>query len=523
MPNQMPTEIQLNHPEIVQEVDVIILGGGLAGLGAAYHLKKSSAQTFVILEANNIPGGRILAGNLHNSNMIETEKDSENVINAGAQWLHGRENPLFEIANKHGLLSDELSEEGLGVYLRNDGYRFNEFLVNKVDFIVGQILEKCESFAQNPNTQESIPKSIGSYFITEFDKRLSEFKSDHEKVLAKQLLDWHIRFQIIDNSCLSIDDVSAKSWGTYSFNGESCQAHINFKKSFYDIIEVLVEEIGKNKIKCNNTVEKICWGLLFNENNADDGKPSNMPKNLILTKNGNVFVAKHVICTFSLGVLKNKMNNMFQPQLPNTHQMAINSMGFAAIDKIFLQFDTAWWGNEKGFQLIFEDSHYENADWTRMISGFDILHPGPPNTLLCWIGGMGAIEMEKQKDEEIIDKILQLLQKFTKSHISKPINYYVTRWHTNPLVCGAYSYCSTKCDDDNILPKNLSIPVFYKNLNIKNCPINVNNVDEHTNDGPLLLFAGEACHDKYYSTAHGAFISGIEQATKVIEYIQNAK
>lgn len=60
-----------------------------------------------------------------------------------------------------------------------------------------------------------------------------------------------------------------------------------------------------------------------------------------------------------------------------------------------------------------------------MISGFDLLQPGPPNTLLGWIGGMGAIEMEKLGDKQIIDKVMQLLEKFTKTQIPKPINYYV--------------------------------------------------------------------------------------------------
>lgn len=60
-----------------------------------------------------------------------------------------------------------------------------------------------------------------------------------------------------------------------------------------------------------------------------------------------------------------------------------------------------------------------------MISGFDILQPGSTNTLLGWIGGTGAIEMEKHSDEQIINKLVQLLEKFTKTQIPKPINYYV--------------------------------------------------------------------------------------------------
>lgn len=35
---------------------------------------------------------------------------------------------------------------------------------------------------------------------------------------------------------------------------------------------------------------------------------------------------------------------------------------------------------------------------------------------------------------------------------------------------------------------------------------------------PLMVFAGEACHDKYYSTAHGAYLSGIEQTKQFLNY-----
>lgn len=43
---------------------------------------------------------------------------------------------------------------------------------------------------------------------------------------------------------------------------------------------------------------------------------------------------------------------------------------------------------------------------------------------------------------------------------------------------------------------------------------------KNSNKLPIVLFAGEACHDKYFSTAHGAFLSGMEQVQKFMdEYI----
>lgn len=36
---------------------------------------------------------------------------------------------------------------------------------------------------------------------------------------------------------------------------------------------------------------------------------------------------------------------------------------------------------------------------------------------------------------------------------------------------------------------------------------------------PRILFAGEACHYSYFSTVHGAFLSGLEQARKLLPFV----
>lgn len=52
------------------------------------------------------------------------------------------------------------------------------------------------------------------------------------------------------------------------------------------------------------------------------------------------------------------------------------------------------------------------------------MNPGPPNTLLGWVGGRGAIEMEKLSDNEIIEDCLNLLSKFTKRAVPTPLRFY---------------------------------------------------------------------------------------------------
>lgn len=422
--------------------------------------------------------------------------DADVFVDAGAQWLHGKQNELYEVAERNDLLRNELSEEGLGEYLRDDGCKVDDFLVKKVDFLVGQILEEAETYAQTDHGY--VPASIGDFLRQQFDMKVStNFKSD-EREIAKQLLDWHIRFQVIDNSCLSIADVSAKLWGTYSFNGESCQAHINTRYGFQAIVDNLVEDIGTQNIIFDKPVAEIRWKD-FNS------------RIIVKCADGTVYTCQHLIVTFSLGVLKASLAKLFQPALPKPYNRSIRNIGFGTIDKIFLQFENAWWEKAEGFQLIWRDEHKDDSHWTRFMTGFDVVTPGPPNTLLGWVGGYGALEMEKLSDEQIISDCIFILEKFTKKTVPQPIRFFCSHWNSNPFIRGAYSYTSVNCDDEPHFQKTVTEPIICSAEHSSQ-----QSTHSAMKTSATLSFAGEAFHDKYFSTVHGAYLSGIEQAKRLL-------
>lgn len=327
---------------IKDHYDAIILGAGISGLGAATVLENYNLK-YLILEAQGKAGGRINTINM--INLDDDRKDaSKSPVDTGAQWLHGRQNCLYELADKNNLLHADLSEEGLGSYVREDGFVFNEYFVKKIDFYIGQILEECEKFAQIDNLEE-YPSSVEKFLLKNFEIVLNNLKTDQEKIEAWQLLDWHFRFQIIDNSCLKMSEVSAKNWGQYSFNGESCQSHINIEKGFQSVVNALIRKLGEKRITYLTEVMNIQWN--YNNN-----------KVLIKCSNNINYTANHVIITFSLGVLKERIQKLFIPKLPEFHHELIERIGFGTINKIFLQFDEPWWHPMEGIQLIWEDSNY---------------------------------------------------------------------------------------------------------------------------------------------------------------------
>ncbi|XP_055705858.1 spermine oxidase isoform X2 [Phlebotomus papatasi] len=476
------------------EDDVIVLGAGLAGIGATLTLQKAGFRTSLI-EAKNQPGGRIRTVPMESLCLDNCANPNDKVIiEAGAQWLHGKQNQLYMEALEIDVLSHELSDEGLGSYTKDDGRILDDFFVKMIDFKIGEILEECETFYFAENLEEFRNLSVEEFLREKFEKSVMPSIEPDKKEDARLLLEWHIRFQVIDNACLKLSEVSARDWGQYSFNGENCQTHINFKNGFGKLINSLVSRIPSNSMEFNCEVIKIDYG-----GDLEDG----MYKVRIETADGRVFKARHCIITFSLGVLKASMKTLFEPQLPGPLQSLIEAYGFGTINKIYLKYENPWWDNDwEGVQFIYNDEMTDH--WTRDMTGFDLLKPGAPNTLIGWIGGEGAIKMECLPDASVIEECTNLLRKFTGKNVPYPSSFFITRWNHDPFIRGAYSFTSvSKC----LLRDNCSLTE----------PLPFLKLPTH----PALLFAGEACHAKYFSTAHGAFASGCEQAAKLVNFYAN--
>lgn len=58
------------------------------------------------------------------------------------------------------------------------------------------------------------------------------------------------------------------------------------------------------------------------------------------------YEADHLIYTPSIGVLKESHERVFSPRLPLSKQQAIQKIGFGAVMKVVLHFNTAWWDNK---------------------------------------------------------------------------------------------------------------------------------------------------------------------------------
>lgn len=120
------------------------------------------------------------------------------------------------------------------------------------------------------------------------------------------------RFQIIDNSCNNLEELSAKAWGKYSFCGG--EDYLNFKNGFSSLVQSIVQQLPKDSLVLNTPVVKIKYNTRINLKNDQSSYPIE-----VITAQGEFYKAKHIIMTPSIGFLKENHEKIFKPALPRSH------------------------------------------------------------------------------------------------------------------------------------------------------------------------------------------------------------
>ncbi|XP_061063817.1 spermine oxidase isoform X4 [Eubalaena glacialis] len=239
--------------------------------------------------------------------------------------------------------------------------------------------------------------------------------------------------------------------------------------------------------------------------------------------------------------LKTQHASFFRPGLPTEKVAAIHRLGIGTTDKIFLEFEEPFWGPEcNSLQFVWEDeaeSHtltYPPELWYRKICGFDVLYPPERygHVLSGWICGEEALVMEKCDDEAVAEICTEMLRQFTGNpNIPKPRRILRSAWGSNPYFRGSYSYTQVGSSGADV--EKLAKPLPYTesskiaqgssskqlpgHLLSSKCPEQSLEPNRGSIKPMQVLFSGEATHRKYYSTTHGALLSGQREAARLIE------
>ncbi|XP_055071806.2 spermine oxidase [Misgurnus anguillicaudatus] len=483
-----------------ESVRVVVVGSGFAGLAAASTLVKAGFKNVLVLEAKERIGGR-----------VHTAKPfTENVLEIGANWIHGQKgNPLFQIAKAENLLSEEASASKKkrgpqsvttrDYFFREDGKQVSAKVVDEVCSYFSKLTDK----AFDDELERKYRKlSMGNYLDKAFEES-SLAKTDD----GKKVFEWCKRTECTDEACSSLYEVSASQDSNYT-EPEGGFYNTLGPGGYRAVLDVLLRNLPADTIKCNAQVKTIRWDLIKNE---EEDYPVQ-----VVCENEKTFEAEHVIVTVSLGVLKDKAKTMFQPSLPKNKLNAIENLGFGTVGKIFLYFENKFWPEDcSGIQMVWnegpeDEEVYEAASegeawkktWYKKITGFNTV-ARHPTALLGWITGREALYMETLPDSEITSVCLRLLRSFTGWSVPDVSKALITRWGTDFHVRGSYSFVPQ--DVDGVKEqKALASPLPTKSKD---------------SEGKLqVLFAGEATHENFYTTTHGAYLTGVREAQRLIDY-----
>ncbi len=203
----------------------------------------------------------------------------------------------------------------------------------------------------------------------------------------------------------------------------------------------------------------------------------------VRTDGHGTFTADQVLLTLPLGVLQADTVT-FAPALPAAKRRVVDSMGMGVYDKLYLRFAEAFWDDSEVIRV--EDTpHGAFANW------FDLRHVTGAPVLAALHGGPVARRLEGLDDAAVVGEALAVLRGVYGEKATDPLSYRRTRWAADPWARGSYSFPAVGFEpgDHDILAE----PV-----------------------GDRLYFAGEATSADHSSTVHGALLSGLREARRIL-------
>jgi monoamine oxidase len=201
--------------------------------------------------------------------------------------------------------------------------------------------------------------------------------------------------------------------------------------------------------------------------------------------NENSIEADYVIVSVPLGVLKNNSIS-FQPSLPASKLSAIQNIQMGNVNKFLFIWNTPFWNTNIQYIGYTPDTKGKFNYFMNMMKFLPTI-----NGLMTFAFGDYATLTETMSDTQIINEVMAQLKTIYGNSIPNPTNMLRTKWGQNINTFGAYSFATnrtTSADFDTMATE----------INHK------------------LFFAGEHTERDYRGTVHGAYLSGIREADKII-------
>lgn len=391
----------------MEQVDTIIVGGGVAGLTAARLLQRAG-QRVVVLEARDRIGGRVW-----------TDRSDGRVTDRGASWIHGVTDCAVDAATEaFGMRKVEFTVGGYQpdsrpiAYYGPEGTRLSDadargFAddIRAVDAALAEAIELSEPDASYRDVTEIA---------------LARQDWDSERI---QRVREYLEHRSEEQYGAWIDDLAAHGLDDDTVIGDE----VVFPDGYDRLPAHLAEGVD---VRLEHVVSRVSW--------SDDGVTA-------VTSRG-AFAAAAIVVTVPIGVLRSD-DFVIEPPLPEPAAGALSRLEMNAFEKVFLRFPEKFW--DEGVYGV----RQQGPEGRRWHSWYDLtaLHGEP--TLLTFAAGPTARETRTWTDAELVASILDQLRRLYGDRVVEPVALTRTDWQADPFARGSYAFMtlgSTTADHDDL-------------------------------------------------------------------------
>jgi monoamine oxidase len=369
--------------------DVIVVGAGASGLMAAWELVQTGKKTAVV-EAKDRVGGR--AYTVRDNNF-------ELPVELGAEFVHGNLELTQMLLKKAGAEKYKVA----GDIWQNEDDELDE----QDDFI--------EDYSALNKKFEELREDISvADFIKDY---LQGNEFEEARFTLKNYVEGYYAADTHKASTFSLrEELTTSDDEQYRIEG-----------GYIKLVDYLHKQCNEKGVQffLSHPAKEIKW---------EKG-------DVEVVSGQKTFYAKKVLITVPVGVLQSE-SIRFSPAIPETMN-ATKQLGFGPVIKTLLQFDEAFWKNEKFTQgkkldklsFIFSRSIIPTW-WT--------YHPKHVAMLTGWSGGPHAEKLKGLSDEEILLNALKSLSEIfniDKTTLQQKLKaWHVANWVNDSYCCGGYSY-----------------------------------------------------------------------------------
>jgi monoamine oxidase len=366
--------------------DVIVIGGGVAGLQAARELSNAGLK-ITLLEARDRLGGRIW-----------TLPRAGYPVELGAEFIHGRPDDILRLVAEAGLRSAPV--EG-------------EFISKRA----GHWIQSGETWTEINRIFDGISsRAPDQSFLKYVQSVQASAEAKH------QALGFVEGYHAADPEKVSVH------WLSRTMKAEEAIGEMSFRlvDGYQGLVRALAERIDRShcKIHMQTAVVEVSWRR----------------GEVKIAAGTNQFHAPRAIITVPLSVLKSG-SIRFVPSLPGkTAAMELLDTGPAL--RVSLCFRNRFWESRdelRDVSFVFSDDQDFPTWWTSL--------PLPYPTLTGWAAGSYAAALASHPEAWVVARALKSLGRILEMQIEDLRHLledaFVHDWQTDPFARGAYSYALT--------------------------------------------------------------------------------